>query len=58
MQNLLGKRPFKTADEADEYIEKRRLARKGETSAPPPPPSELGEPGLAASGNAAEDPKL
>ncbi|KDN40685.1 ATP-dependent metallopeptidase Hfl [Tilletiaria anomala UBC 951] len=50
MRNLLGKRPFKTADEADEYLDKKgRLTRKGETSAPPPPRSELGEPGLAAS---------
>ena len=38
MRNLLGKRPFKSADEADEYIEKKgRLSRKGESSAPPPP---------------------
>ena len=38
MTNLLGKRPFKTADEADEYLDKKgRLKRKGETSAPPPP---------------------
>ncbi len=50
MRNLLGKRPFQSADEADDYLDKKgRLQRRGETSAPPPPPSELGEPGLAAS---------
>ena len=42
MTNLLGKRPFKTADEADEYLAKKgRLARRGETSAPTPPPEDI-----------------
>lgn len=42
MTNLLGKRPFKTADEADEYLAKKgRLTRRGETSAPPPPSEEF-----------------
>ncbi|WFD34711.1 Mitochondrial inner membrane m-AAA protease component [Malassezia cuniculi] len=50
MTNLLGKRPFKTADEADEYLAKKgRLARRGETSAPPPPPEDIPpEPSVAA----------
>ena len=54
MRNMLGKRPFKQADEADEYLDKKgRLLKRGESSAPPPPPSELnGEPELAAKGNA------
>ena len=53
MRNLLGKRPFKTADEADEYLDKKGVGikRGGETSAPPPPDSELGgSPGLASKG--------
>ena len=51
MTNLLGKRPFKQADEADEYLDKKgRLARKGESSAPPPPQDELQQdPHLASS---------
>lgn len=53
MRNLLGKRPFKTADEADDYLDKKGIGLSkqiGETSAPPPPPSELeGAPGLASS---------
>lgn len=51
MRNLLGKRPFKTADEADEYLDKKGRLNRGETSAPPPPPEEYGEPGLAAKGD-------
>lgn len=54
MRNLLGKRPFKTADEADDYLDKKGVGiskRGGETSAPPPPDSELGgAPGLATKG--------
>ncbi|UZJ55977.1 hypothetical protein CBS101457_005297 [Exobasidium rhododendri] len=54
MRNLLGKRPFKTADEADDYLDKKGVGlskRGGETSAPPPPDSELGgSPGLATKG--------
>jgi len=54
MRNLLGKRPFKTADEADDYLDKKGVGlskRGGETSAPPPPDSELGgSPGLASKG--------
>ncbi|WFD03590.1 Mitochondrial inner membrane m-AAA protease component [Malassezia obtusa] len=50
MTNLLGKRPFKTADEADEYLDKKgRLKRKGETSAPPPPEEIDPEPSVASS---------
>lgn len=54
MRLLLGKRPFKSADEADEYLDKKGIRdfgrRTGEVSAPPPPPSDLGgDPGLAAS---------
>ncbi|WFC94805.1 Mitochondrial inner membrane m-AAA protease component [Malassezia brasiliensis] len=50
MTNLLGKRPFKTADEADEYLDKKgRLKRKGETSAPPPPEEIDPEPTVASS---------
>ena len=50
MTNLLGKRPFKHADEADEYLDKKgRLARKGESSAPPPPEEISPEPKLASS---------
>lgn len=57
MRNLLGKRPFKSADEADEYLDKKgRLQRAGESSAPPPP-EELGpQPGLAASAREPENP--
>lgn len=52
MVNLLGKRPFKQADEADEWLEKKLNAQRGETSAPPPPPSDVEgpTPGLAAKG--------
>lgn len=55
MRVLLGKRPFKSADEADAYLDKKGIrdfgAKRGEVSGPPPPPAELeGEPGLAASG--------
>ncbi|WFD43574.1 Mitochondrial inner membrane m-AAA protease component [Malassezia psittaci] len=50
MTNLLGKRPFKSADEADEYLDKKgRLKRKGETSAPPPPEEIDPEPSVASS---------
>ncbi|PWN20607.1 ATP-dependent metallopeptidase Hfl [Microstroma glucosiphilum] len=53
MRNLLGKRPFKVADEADDYLDKKGRLNRGETSAPPPPPEEMeGEPGLAASSKA------
>ncbi len=39
MRDLLGKRPFKGADEADEYLDKKgKLKRKGEVSAAAPPP--------------------
>ncbi|PWZ00971.1 putative AFG3-protease of the SEC18/CDC48/PAS1 family of ATPase [Testicularia cyperi] len=49
MRNLLGPRPFSHADEADQYLDKKgRLKRKGEISAPPPPPEDFGNPGLAA----------
>ena len=49
MRNLLGIRPFKGADEADQYLDKKgKLLRKGEISAPPPPPEDFGEPKLAA----------
>ncbi|CEH12194.1 atp-dependent metallopeptidase hfl [Ceraceosorus bombacis] len=48
MREMLGRRPFKTSDEADDYLDKR-LGR-GESSAPPPPPGELGTPGVAAKG--------
>mgnify|MGYP000516010562 FL=1 len=42
MTNLLGKRPFKQADEADEYLDKKgRLSGHGEASAPPPPHDEV-----------------
>ncbi|KAJ9479785.1 Mitochondrial respiratory chain complexes assembly protein YTA12 [Pseudozyma hubeiensis] len=48
MRNLLGPRPFSHADEADQYLDKKgRLKRKGEVSAPPPPPEEMPSPGLA-----------
>ncbi|PWN51618.1 ATP-dependent metallopeptidase Hfl [Violaceomyces palustris] len=48
MRNLLGVRPFKGADEADQYLDKKgKLMRKGESSAPPPPPEEY-QPSLAA----------
>lgn len=51
MVNLLGKRPFKQADEADEWLEKKLNSKTGETSAPPPPPSDMeGAPGLASKG--------
>jgi AFG3 family protein len=54
MRNLLGKRPFKTADEADDYLDRKGVGvskRIGETSAPPPPDAELGgSPGLATKG--------
>ena len=50
MRNLLGPRPFSHADEADQYLDKKgRLKRKGEISAPPPPPEDFPTPGLAAS---------
>lgn len=53
MRNLLGKRPFKVADEADDYLDKKGRLNRGETSAPPPPPEEMeGEPGLATSSKA------
>lgn len=49
MTNLLGKRPFKTADEADAYLDKKgRLKRQGETSAPPPPEEIDPEPSVAS----------
>lgn len=48
MTSLLGKRPFKTADEADEYLAKKgRLARRGETSAPLSPEDINPEPSAA-----------
>ncbi|EPQ31104.1 uncharacterized protein PFL1_01293 [Pseudozyma flocculosa PF-1] len=51
MRNLLGVRPFKGADEADQYLDKKgKLLRKGENSAPPPPPEDFGQPELAAKG--------
>jgi AFG3 family protein len=54
MRNLLGKRPFKTADEADDYLDRKGVGlskRIGETSQPPPPDAELGgSPGLATKG--------
>lgn len=54
MRELLGKRPFNRADEADAVIDKAMLKR-GEVSAPPPPPSEGGaggeQPGLAVKGD-------
>lgn len=55
MRNLLGKRPFKTADEADEYLDKKGIKgfgakrKTGEISSPPPPTELEGNPGLAAS---------
>ncbi|WFD33155.1 Mitochondrial inner membrane m-AAA protease component [Malassezia sp. CBS 17886] len=51
MMNLLGKRPFQSADEADEYLDKKlRHTRRGEASAPPPPPDDLApEPNVASS---------
>ncbi|PWN28831.1 ATP-dependent metallopeptidase Hfl [Jaminaea rosea] len=54
MRDLLGKRPFNRADEADAVIDKAMLKR-GPVSAPPPPPSESGggegeQPGLAVKG--------
>ncbi|CAO1632171.1 unnamed protein product [Parajaminaea phylloscopi] len=53
MRNLLGRRPFGAADEADRYLDNIQLNKKvGETSAPPPPPEEASkEPGLAAKGD-------
>ncbi|WFD08190.1 Mitochondrial inner membrane m-AAA protease component [Malassezia vespertilionis] len=49
MTKLLGKRPFKSADEADEYLDRKgRLARKGESSAPPPPEEINPEPKVAS----------
>ncbi|PWN94025.1 ATP-dependent metallopeptidase Hfl [Acaromyces ingoldii] len=56
MRLTLGKRPFKTADEADEYLDKKGIGiQRGETSAPPPPPEDFPSPGLAAKG---DEPKL
>lgn len=53
MRNLLGRRPYGTADEADRYLDNVQLNKKvGETSAPPPPPEESVEgPGLASKGD-------
>lgn len=62
MRDLLGARPFASANEADDYVEKRQINRRkqqekeqakggsGESSAPPPPPAETepGVPGVAA----------
>lgn len=56
MTNMLGKRPFKNADEADEYLEKKgRLRRKGESSAPPPP-EEITPPEPGVASNPTRDP--
>ncbi|CAO1624097.1 unnamed protein product [Sympodiomycopsis kandeliae] len=64
MRDLLGKRPFAIANEADDFVERRQINKQnneggkgpggsgsGESSAPPPPASETenGIPGVASS---------